>query len=253
MALLLPRVVSAFNWVPTELEFYTLPDYCKAKMSSLLRGNPRAHTYSRMLMSKTQIERWQKRVGSDFKHLHHYCRGVALLSLAEDPVRRERVRMGRNRVKPSREHLYKEAVSEIAYTRNQSGPSRPLWKPMSLDYGRALAGARQSNQANKVFEQVIERFPRSADAWVAHARAVKRRGDVNGSISILEEALNNVGDDGRGSVLFWLANYQLDLGDINRARETTGRAEAAGMEVDRLWRKLGGRPEAAIESGSAGR
>jgi hypothetical protein len=66
---------------------------------------------------------------------------------------------------------------------------------------------------------------------------LKRRGKLNDAIALLEQGLEKASK--QGPLLYWLAQYQYEVGDLTRAAETAARAEAAGMKMRSLNRKLG--------------
>jgi tetratricopeptide (TPR) repeat protein len=116
---------------------------------------------------------------------------------------------------------------------------------MSISYARALAGSGQWGESQAVFQDLLADNPSNSDIWVEYAKQLKRRGKLNDAIALLEQGLEKANK--KGPLLYWLAVYQYDLGDLARAAETTARAEAAGMKVDSLKRRLGrtGVPAAA--------
>jgi tetratricopeptide (TPR) repeat protein len=232
---------SAFGsgWVPTTKQYFLLPDYCQAKMSEHMRG-PLAGEIGRtsvwrgeaavMLVPEAQMPRWKNRVGADFLHLHHYCYALALMNDADDPVLRRR-----GGASPGA--IYGQALAQIEATRSKSRPGAPLWEVMTISYARALAGSGDWGESQAVFQELLANNPSNSDIWLEYAKQLKRRGKVNDAITLLEQGLDKANK--KGPLLYWLAIYQFDLGDLTRAAETTARAEAAGMKVDSLKRRLG--------------
>ena len=84
---------------------------------------------------------------------------------------------------------------------------------------------------------MLDGYAHKPDTWTEYAAFLKRRGDLNEAIAILEEGLSKTSSE--GPLLFWLANYYFELGDFEQAEAKAERAEAAGMKVDRLKRRLG--------------
>lgn len=216
----------AFQFVPTEKEFYVYPAYCQAKLSSFLKKQPHLR-HGLQLMPPAEITRWEQMVGPDFFHLHHYCKGLSLLSRALDPMtsRRERARH------------FRFAAQEIHYTWSRSKPGAPLWYEMSLKLARAYEGNGRRDRANEIYKDLLGGYSDKPDAWTEYAAFLKRRGELNDAIAVLEEGLSKTSSE--GPLLFWLANYYFQLGDFEQAEATAERAEAAGMKVDRLKRRLG--------------
>jgi tetratricopeptide (TPR) repeat protein len=223
---LLATPVWSGPFVPTQKEFYVLPEHCKASISQALRGQRRLR-HNLILMPEAEIARWRRTVGPDFARLQPYCAGLVLLSRALDPVT----------PRAERGALFRQAAQQIDSTLFDAEPGTALWLEMSLKYARALDGSGNRGRAAETYRELVESYAGTADVWTAYAQFLKRRGELNEAIGVLETGLSSAGRP--GPLLFWLANYYFELGDFEKAASTADRAEAAGMKVDRLRRRLG--------------
>ena len=213
-------------FAPSAAEFYVLPEHCKAAVSRGLKGDRRRRD-DFALMPDAEIARWRQKVGPDFEHLSHYCRGLVLMSRALDP----------STARAERRQLLKGAASAIDESRWRSQPGTAIWIEMSLKYGRALSGSGRPEQAEEIYTQGLEQYGGIAEVWTEYAQFLKRRGKLNDAISVLEIGLSKTSK--AGPLLFWLAQYYFELGDLEKAAVLADKAEAEGMKMDRLRRRLG--------------
>jgi tetratricopeptide (TPR) repeat protein len=226
--LTLPPAVLAFSFEPSEKDYYLYPDFCKAKMSDFHR-NRKGWWDTKFPINEAQIAFWSKAVGPDWPHLHHYCAGLTNLSQANDVMWLRKSRL-------SARQRFGHAVRQIEYTLSRSKPGHPLWEQMSLKYAEALGGAGQYADAMEALGEVLARNPKNEQAYALMGRLTKRRGNLNEAIAYLEQGLEAGAKP--GPLLFYLADYYFDLGDYRQAQAYMERAEAAGMKMDRLKRKL---------------
>jgi tetratricopeptide (TPR) repeat protein len=221
------RPAFASDSLPTQPEYFLLPEYCQAIVAEEIRSQPRLR-HNLTLLPPTAIQRWRLRIGPDFEHLNHYCSGLRALSRALDlstPRNQRGKQFG----------IAKEQI-EISFMRSR--PGSPLWSDMSLKYARALEGVGDRREAALTYQDLFPAYASLPEVWIEYAAFLKRTGKLNDAISLLEKGLE--AETKKGPLLFWLANYYYDLGDWESARSTAIRAESAGMKMDRLKRKLGG-------------
>jgi len=214
----------AFTFQPNKMQYYLMPDYCKAKMSDF-HANREGFWSIRFPINEKEIAYWKHRIGSDWHHMHHYCAGVAYLSEAQDPADRRA------------DWHYHLAVMEIRYTWSKSGPTAPLWPQMTLDYARANEGNGDRQKALELLTQLIGQAPDNPHVYLALAQTLKRGGDLEKAIPVLEEGLKKV--KVKGPLLFYLPRFYYEAGNVDRAAELIPAAEKAGMKMDTLRKKLG--------------
>jgi predicted Zn-dependent protease len=217
------KAAHAFSWQPTPTQFALLPDHCKAKISDYLE-NRSGKWKHRFPINERKIQQYRVKIGNDFEHMHHYCAGLAYLSEAKSNPKRAK-------------WLLERARAEMAYTIGRSDPAQPLWIEMNIAQAKAQAGLGKTDQALRQLRSCLELEPRSAAIYIEIARTQKMAGDINDAVSTLETGLANGGE--AGPLHYWLALYYFDLGDLSKARESMLRAEAGGMTMSRLRKKLG--------------
>jgi hypothetical protein len=77
------RPAFASGSLPTQPEYFLLPEYCQAIVAEEIRSQPRLR-HNLTLLPPTAVQRWRLRIGPDFEHLGHYCSGLRALSRALD-------------------------------------------------------------------------------------------------------------------------------------------------------------------------
>jgi predicted Zn-dependent protease len=212
----------AFSFQPTPLQFALLPDHCKARLVDFYahREGSWKHKFP---INETRITRYRKLIGPDYAHMHHYCAGLAHLARANE--------------KPRNSHnAFRVAKGEISYTLSRSNPQQPLWIEMSIAHAKAAAGLGEVDAALAELRALLKLAPDNEVIYLAIAQIQKRAGAINDAINTLEEGLRQNGKP--GPLLFFLAQYHADLGDITEARTLAQKAEAAGMKMDRLKKRL---------------
>jgi tetratricopeptide (TPR) repeat protein len=213
---------------PSMTEFYLLPAYCKAKMADLPQ-NRGLRADRRLPINQDQIDFWQEKIGPDWRGLHNFCAGLLAMSRAKDP---EWLR----KAKASPRSQFRRAASLIDESRYASSPRRPFWFEISIKYAEAIGWAGDYDKASETLAELIALNPKRAEPYVLQARLTKRQGELNAAISQLEAGLRQGAKP--GPLLYYLAEYHYELGDFEQAREYMGRAESAGMSMNRLRAKL---------------
>jgi tetratricopeptide (TPR) repeat protein len=212
---------------PSWKEFYVYPPYCKARMAASPL-NRDGRWKKQFPINEKQVAFWRQRIGPDWDNLQDFCVGLTYLSRAKDPGYL-------HDSGTSAKVMYSRAAGLIGEVHTLSEPRNPFWQELTLRYAEAAGGAGDYQQAMKLLSDLIELNPKNADAYVLQAQLTERR-DLNAAIGYLEAGL--AAGARPGAILYHLAYDFYKLGDFERAREYTQRAEQAGMKMDRLKSKL---------------
>lgn len=144
---------------------------------------------------------------------------------------------------------YGQAKSEIAYVIKQSRPTFPLWIEMNIAQARARAGLKQYDEAVAQLANLQQQAPKRPEIYVELAKVLKKSGKVADAIDVLEKGLDNASK--KGPLLFYLAHYYYDRGNLERSAQFMARAEAEGMKMDSLRRRLGPSEKSAASKAPA--
>lgn len=130
------------QWAPTDSEMASLPPYCKAKMKSG-QGSP-------------EYKMWERTLGKDFLHTHHYCAGINFIS-----------RYYRARSKQDKQFNLRSAQGTLNYMVEKASPTYSLMPDVYLNLGLVYSLTNQPAQAITHFNKAIELNPRQPKAYNA--------------------------------------------------------------------------------------
>jgi hypothetical protein len=128
--LLLPKILLAFDFTPTPVEWASWPDYCKARYVTTEVGKRSAYA---SMFPLAGVQRWQTLIGdATFGAVHHYCHGLVLLRRA-NMARSEQERLS----------LLRNAESECRFTFERIPPTSPLYREiaMNMQFAQTMLGA----------------------------------------------------------------------------------------------------------------
>jgi tetratricopeptide (TPR) repeat protein len=136
--------MAAEPWAPTDAELASLPPLCKVKMKAGA-GSPEYIT-------------WQKSMGKDWLHTHHYCAGINFIN-----------RYYRARSESAKRFNLKNAKGGLEYMVTHAAPTYSLMPDVYLNLGVAYSLSNQPAQAITHFSKAIELNPRQPRAYSAMA------------------------------------------------------------------------------------
>lgn len=135
------------EWPKTPQDFARLPRYCAAR---LLEST----------FPKAEHDRWAKRIGPDFLHIHHYCAAQHSLHLANTTQNAN-----------DRILFLRAIVSEINYIETHTQPTFFMRAETSVQKGRALLRLNQIPDAIQSFNAALKVNPRFPAAYAGIAEA----------------------------------------------------------------------------------
>jgi tetratricopeptide (TPR) repeat protein len=148
------------SWNPTPAELLSMPPYCTAKVNN---SPDAAH--------------WRSVLGEDFMHMHHYCRGLALIS---------RSYTIRNKI--DRDLTLRTAAGEFAYTLQHSKPEFMMIPEIHLNQGIALA-LKKDSAAITSLNKAIQLNPHLVQAYTTLADFYMTLNNNNKALEIISAGL----------------------------------------------------------------
>src|SRR4051794_31957855 len=146
LACLLPTLVHAYSFEPTDLEWASWPEYCKARYvtTNIGEGSKLSQHYP-----QTQVANQRRAIGEpSFLHVHHYCAGIIWLSRAKVEANADR-----------RKSYLEYANTEISYTFDRIPDSSPIYPTVAVNMGRARLERGQPEDAIAAVEHAVETHP----------------------------------------------------------------------------------------------
>jgi tetratricopeptide (TPR) repeat protein len=156
LACLLPALVHAYSFEPTDLEWASWPEYCKARYvtTNIGGGSKLAQRYP-----QGQVDVQKRAIGEpSFLHVHHYCAGIIWISRAK--------------VEASPEHrksYIEYANTEIAYTFDRIPESSPIYPTVAVNMARARMLRGEDEGAIEAVQHAVETHPQDPRPYIGMA------------------------------------------------------------------------------------
>lgn len=136
----------------SEAEWSLLPEWCIDTQQGPY-GSPEGAGMNR----SPRAPHWVQLMGTDFWHMHHYCRGLTDLNRLNRPDLSPRERAA----------LMESAINEFKYIIRNCKPTMPLMPEAFLRMGDVYVMRKDFAEANVSFEQARRLKP---DYWPAYSR-----------------------------------------------------------------------------------
>jgi tetratricopeptide (TPR) repeat protein len=156
LACLLPTLASAYSFEPTDLEWASWPEYCKARYvtTNIGEGSKLSQKYP-----QTQVANQRRAIGEpSFLHVHHYCAGIIWLSRAKVEANAER-----------RKSYLEYANTEISYTFDRIPDSSPIYPTVAVNMARARLERGQPEDAIAAVQHAVETHPQDPRPYIGMA------------------------------------------------------------------------------------
>jgi tetratricopeptide (TPR) repeat protein len=156
LSCLFPILASAYSFEPTDLEWASWPEYCRARYvtTNIGEGSPWGQRYP-----KTMIAAQTRAIGeASFLHVHHYCAGIVWLS-------RTKVEAD-----PAHRRSYADyANTEISYTFDRIPDTSPIYPTVAVNMARARMLRGQTEDAIAAVEHAVQVQPQDPRPYIGMA------------------------------------------------------------------------------------
>lgn len=224
LAALFPTVGSAYSFEPTDLEWASWPDYCKARYVTTNIGGGSKWTRE---WPEGKTKAVSRQIGEpSFLHVHHYCAGVIWLS---------RARVEANQTQ--RKSYLEYANTEISYTYERIPETSPIYPTVAVNMARARLEVGQRDEAIAVAEHTAQVRPQDARAYIGLAviyREMKK-------LDLARDALvkGDTATEGSSAELqYTLGLVYFELDDKEKALEYARKAYDKDYPLPGLQQKL---------------
>jgi len=156
LSCLFPVLANAYSFEPTDLEWASWPEYCKARYVTTNIGTGSKFTRT---FSQAQSEIQRRAIGDpSFLHVHHYCAGIIWLSRAKVET------------DPAHHKSYLDyANTEISYTYERIPESSPIYPIVAVNMARARVAVGQNDEAIAAVERAVETHPQDPRPYIGMA------------------------------------------------------------------------------------
>lgn len=223
MLLLLTPHAFALEFDPTEFEWSTWPDYCRARY--MVSGAGQKSRFAGKIPA-SEVENWKHKLDPVWYGLHHYCAAIHLFTRAQHQKKRIFA-----------EHDFRRVAGETGFTLARSSPTHPLYATMLTLRGRANFELGLMKDAQQDFARAAQLHPDVGDSYAAWALLLRRTGHRPEARDVLERGIK--GTKGGTAELHYLLGIILtEMQDYTPALEHAKLAYKMGYPLLGLKRKL---------------
>jgi tetratricopeptide (TPR) repeat protein len=204
------QAAGAYDFIPTEGEFFGWPNYCQARYVTV---DISQQTNFPGQVTQAQIERAKRDIGEDvFTFVHHHCAGLIW-------TRRARYEPNEH----TRKFYYRTALGETNFTITRIPVTASLVPSMLLNLANAAAGMGDVAAAQDYLQKSIEAHPHDSQSYVAMAlfhRKANRLKDAREILMKGDEATQGVSAElsyNLGLVLLDMKENELALSYARKA------------------------------------
>jgi len=213
----------AFMFTPTEAEWATWPDMCKARYARTRIGT--GSTFGSDV-PPAMVELWQAQLGPAWNYVHHHCAGMIYLDRAKlEPNPQQR------------KFLLNRSISEHNFALEHTPPTNPLVAEIRTRMGLTLREAGDMTKADEQFDQALKVNPAYGGAYVGKAMLRRDAGKVDDAIAVLRKG-NQVAEGKSPEISHFLALLLLQQGHYEESRTFARQAYANGYPLPGLRDRL---------------
>jgi hypothetical protein len=214
----------ALSFAPTDAEWATWPDYCRARYTVSGAGVDSKFAGT---SARGEVDKWKGIMGPDgWYALHHYCAAIVLINRAK-----------RAPSKIESQRTYGHTFDEAQFALNRTNPENPLFPKISSLMARAAHALGKDDVAERVIGDAQRYHPKSAELFAAAAVIKYDARKLEAARDILLSG-NEATEHKSAELNYLLGLVQFDLKDYTAAREAAKNAYALGYPLPGLKRKL---------------
>lgn len=213
--------IFAFGYVVSDRDWAAWPEYCRVKYT----GTP-VGWKTRGKFPKEVYDKWEKRIGSGWTGMQHYCVGLIYVNRAQasaDPKEKE--------------NWSGRAINEIGYTYSKLNPTSGIFSRISAHYAIALDNIGERDKAIQVLEKGIKGQPYAPESYIVKSQIERGIGDFDAAektlLAFLEIARKDVAE-----AQYHLAYIYIEKEEFDKAKQFTKSALKNGYPLSGLKRKL---------------
>ena len=150
ITLLLANGQAYSTYPSTELDFLTLPPYCKARKFGH-EGEP-------------EYDRWRKKFGPDFIHMHHYCGGLHSINLSFKELDKAKYK-----------HILEIAIKEMRTVQHEFSANFIMQPKIQYDLGQIYEKLGEDGFALRAYQESIKLNPKNAPPYKAISDLYKKQ------------------------------------------------------------------------------
>jgi len=214
----------ALSFKPSETEWATWPDYCRARY--VVSGAGSNSNFANRI-SSGEVKRFKNQLSERAWHwLHHYCAGLAYLSRAKAESR-----------SLEREYLFDAAKSQMMGPYQRVPRDDPFFGIVATSISQVHRAQGEFEEALEFTNESISAQPSYVPAYLLASLIYREQGQLQKALKTLRAADAATSNDS-AEIHYFLGLYLIEHGDIDGAKEHAERAYALGYPLPGLAAKL---------------
>jgi tetratricopeptide (TPR) repeat protein len=213
----------ALNFTPTEIEWVTWPDYCRARY--VVSG---AGSNSRFVseVPAVEVEAQMLRMGKGWNWLHHYCAALAYFGRAEFESSPRQIN-----------YWLDEAEKNFRGYHQRINPNHWMYLEVVMKLAQLSRKRGDDEGAIRVLNRAIELRPDAASLYSLSAMVYRDAGNIKRAIELLLQG-NQVVNGRSAEVHYFLGLFYIELNDLDSAVAHAERAYELHYPLPGLAAKL---------------
>jgi tetratricopeptide (TPR) repeat protein len=213
----------ALQFWPSEIEWASWPDYCRARYVVSAAGRSSRFVQQ---VSPSESALWEKRMGDAWYALHHHCASLIYTQRAQHA-----------KTKKERDYLLDVSIRNYLFTLERTPKENGMYPEMLTRMAMSYDLLGDIPHAMETLDTAIQLHPTFMSAYATKAMIFRRRGELSKAREILQAA--NAATNGESAeVHYSLGLLYLEEGDIDAAQEHARIAYSRGYPLPGLRRKL---------------
>jgi tetratricopeptide (TPR) repeat protein len=209
----------AFNFTPTDAEWATWPEMCKARYSRTRIGSGSEFGTS---VPQGVVQQWQTQLGAGWNYVHHHCAGMIYL---------DRAKLESN---PSqRKFLLGKSISEHSFALEHTPADSPIAAEIRTRLGLTYREMGDRVKAAEQFDAALKVNASYGSAYVGKALLDRDQNHPDAAIETLRKG-NEVTSGQSAEISHFLALLLLQQGHYEESRTFARQAYANGYPLPGL-------------------
>jgi tetratricopeptide (TPR) repeat protein len=213
----------AFNFTPTEAEWATWPEMCKARYARTRIGSGSEFGTS---VAPGIVQQWQTTLGPGWNYVHHHCAGMIWL---------DRAKLESN---PSqRKFMLDKSISEHSFALEHTPADNPIAADIRTRLGLTYREMGDRVKAGEQFDAALKVNPAYDSAYVGKAMLDRDQKHLDAAIATLRKG-NEATSGQSAEISHFLALLLLQQGRYEESRKFARQAYANGYPLPGLRDRL---------------
>jgi tetratricopeptide (TPR) repeat protein len=213
----------AFNFTPTEAEWTTWPEMCKARYARTRIG--KVTDYGTGVPTGT-VQLWETRLGKGWNYLHHHCAGMIYLD-------RAKVEPNANQ----RKFLLGRSIAEHNFALEHTPSDNPITAEIRTRLGLTYREMGDRVKADEQFDEALKVDAAYGSAYVGKALLDRDQNRLDAAVATLRKG-NEVTSGTSAEISHFLALLLLQQGRYEESRSFARQAYANGYPLPGLRDRL---------------